>query len=349
MKNQLSGFRNFLLSLMALFFVACAAPEVKKVDLVWPLPPEQPRIKYLRSFESSNDVEVETASQKLLSTLLGESELGMGLGKPYGVFANKDRVLVSDTGIGKVIVFDVKNAKFFHIGMSGKGILSKPIGVATDAGENIYVTDTDQDRVIVFDKDGKFLNAIGEKGTFEQPTGIAVNDALNRLYVLDTKKSQLFIYTKDGKQVSVIGKRGDGDGEFNFPTNVFVGRSGKVYVSDSMNFRVQIFDAEGKFIRKFGQVGDTAGMFSRPKGIAVDSEEHIYVVDAAFNNVQIFSEEGQILLFFGEMGNNPGQFWLPAGMHIDDQDRIYVADQYNKRINVFQYLKSPPVPAPEKK
>lgn len=348
MNNPLSCCKGLLLILISFFFIACAGPEVKKeVELVWPLPPEQPRIKYLRSFESSTDVEPETASQKLLTSLLGESEVGMGLGKPYGVVANKDRVLVSDTGIGKVIVFDIKNAKFFHIGMTGKGILSKPIGIATDAGGNIYVTDTDQDRVIVFDKEGKFFNAIGEKGTFEQPTGIAINDALNRLYVLDTKKSQLFIHTKDGKQVAVIGRRGEGDGEFNFPTNLFVSRTGKVYVSDSMNFRIQVFDAEGKFIRKFGQVGDTPGMFSRPKGIAVDSEEHVYVVDAAFNNVQIFSDEGQILMFFGEMGNKPGQFWLPAGMHIDDQDRIYVADQYNKRINVFQYLKSPP--APEKK
>jgi DNA-binding beta-propeller fold protein YncE len=332
---------------MASFFIACAAPEVKKVDLVWPLPPDEPRIKFLRSFESSTDVEKETTSQKLLTTLLGESELGMGLGKPYGVTANRDRVLVSDTGIGKVVVFDVKNAKFFHVGMSGKGILSKPIGLATDAGGNIYVSDTDQDRIIVFDKDGKYLNAIGEKGTFEQPTGIALNDALNRLYVLDTKKSQLFIYTKDGKQVAIIGTRGGGDGEFNFPTNICVGKSGKVYVSDSMNFRVQIFDAEGKFIGKFGTVGDSPGMFSRPKGIAVDSEGHIYVVDAAFNNVQIFSEDGQILLFFGELGNQPGQFWLPAGMFIDGDDKIYVADQYNKRINVFQYLKKSG--APEKK
>jgi DNA-binding beta-propeller fold protein YncE len=64
------------------------------------------------------------------------------------------------------------------------------------------------------------------------------------------------------------------------------------------------------------------------------------VDDSAFNNVQVFNEDGQILMFFGEMGNKPGQFWLPAGMYIDADDKIYVADQYNKRINVYQYLKS---------
>jgi DNA-binding beta-propeller fold protein YncE len=332
--------RNIVLVIMALLLVACGAPDVKKdVDLVWPLPPDEPRIKYLRTFESSLDVEESTSSQKLLTSLLGESEVGMGMSKPYGVYGGGERVIVTDTGLGRAIVFDIKNKKYFHIGLEGKGILSKPIGVAVDKEGAIYISDTAQDRVIIYDKDGKFKDAIGKKGTFGQPTGLAVNDTLGRLYIVDTYKHQLFIYKKDGTPISVVGARGSSEGEFNYPTNIFIGKTGMIYVSDSMNFRVQIFNADGKFIRKFGKVGDGLGMFSRPKGIAVDSDGHIYVVDAAFNNVQIFNEEGQILMFFGEMGNKPGQFWLPAGMYIDADDKIYVADQYNQRINVFQYLK----------
>jgi DNA-binding beta-propeller fold protein YncE len=334
-------YRNIVPVIMALLLVSCAAPDVKKeADLVWPLPPDEPRIRYLRTYESSLDVEESTSSEKLLTSLLGESEVGMGMSKPYGVYGGGERVIVTDTGLGRAIVFDIKNKKYFHIGLEGKGILSKPIGVAVDKEGSIFISDTAQDRVVIYDKDGKFKDAIGKKGTFGQPTGLAVNDALGRVYIVDTNKHQIFIYKKDGTQISIIGQRGSADGEFNYPTNIFVGKTGKVYVSDSMNFRVQVFDADGKFLKKFGQVGDVPGMFSRPKGIAVDSEGHIYVVDAAFNNVQIFNEDGQILMFFGEMGNKPGQFWLPAGMYIDDQDRVYVADQYNKRINVFQYLKS---------
>jgi DNA-binding beta-propeller fold protein YncE len=332
--------KNIVPVIMTLLLMSCAAPEVQKVDLVWPLPPDEPRIRYLRTFESSADVEESTSSQKLLTALLGESEVGMGMSKPYGVYGGGDRVIVTDTGLGRAIVFDIRNKKYFHIGMEGKGILSKPIGVAVDKEGSIFISDTAQDRVIIYDKDGKFKDTIGQKGTFGQPTGLAVNDALGRIYIVDTNKHQIFIYKKDGTQISIIGQRGTDDGEFNYPTNIFVDKTGKVYVSDSMNFRIQVLDADGKFLKKFGQVGDSPGMFSRPKGIAVDSEGHIYIVDAAFNNVQIFNQDGQILMFFGEMGNKPGQFWLPAGMHIDAEDRIYVADQYNKRINVFQYLKS---------
>ncbi|MHC4930025.1 MAG: hypothetical protein ACYTFU_10220 [Planctomycetota bacterium] len=39
-------------------------------------------------------------------------------------------------------------------------------------------------------------------------------------------------------------------------------------------------------------------------------------------------------------GHGPGQFWLPAGIFIGANDRIYVADTFNKRIQVFEFLKT---------
>jgi hypothetical protein len=42
---------------------------------------------------------------------------------------------------------------------------------------------------------------------------------------------------------------------------------------------------------------------------------------------------------FGQEGHGPGEFWLPAGICIDVHDRIYVADSYNKRVQIFEFLK----------
>ena len=47
----------------------------------------------------------------------------------------------------------------------------------------------------------------------------------------------------------------------------------------------------------------------------------------------------RLLLAFGREGHGPGEFWLPAGIHIDAKDRIWVADSYNRRVQVFQYLR----------
>ncbi len=331
----------FLIQLIILCIIlpSCAGPQrTKEFELYWPLPPEEPRIKWVNWLRGSEDVTEETAGKKLINTILGEREQSEWLRKPYGVHASEGRIYVSDTALGKVAVFDFRDKKIFFLGEQGPGILSKPIGIATDKEGNIYVTDTNQDRAVVYYHNGEFSHALGKKGQFEQPVGIAVNDALERVYVVDMKNHKIQVFNKKGEFLFEFGRRGQEDGEFNFPSNIFIDKQGKVYVADSMNFRVQIFNEDGKFLSKFGEIGDIPGKFARPKGIAVDSEGHIYVVDAAFNNVQIFDREGQLLLFFGQMGRAPGMFWLPAGMYIDKDDKIYVADQYNSRVDIFQYL-----------
>jgi DNA-binding beta-propeller fold protein YncE len=62
-------------------------------------------------------------------------------------------------------------------------------------------------------------------------------------------------------------------------------------------------------------------------------------VDGLFDNIQIFDKDFRLLMAFGGPGNGYGQFWLPAGIYIDPNDTIYVSDNYNKRIQIFQYLK----------
>jgi DNA-binding beta-propeller fold protein YncE len=313
---------------------------VKKqvANIVWPLPPDPPRIKYQKAIYSLDDVKGRGFFQGLKEFIIG-GEGNQSIAKPYGVHAHKGKLYVADTVLRVVLVFDMKLGKMHYLGESGNGMLAKPIDVTTDKDDNVYVSDSGQNRIAVFDKDRKFVLGIGKKGELERPGGIAVNNQLNRLYVTDIKGHKITVFDLKGKLLFNFGVRGVEDSQFNFPVSIAVDKEGKVYVVDSMNFRVQVFDAEGKFLRKFGKAGDIYGAFARPKGIAVDSEGHIYIVDAAFNNVQIFDQEGKLLLFFGNMGYKPGELWLPAGIGIDENDMIYVADQYNHRIALYQFLK----------
>jgi len=74
--------------------------------------------------------------------------------------------------------------------------------------------------------------------------------------------------------------------------------------------------------------------------VAVDSDGNIYVADAGFDNIQVFSSQGRLLLYFGRSGQAPGEFWTPSGLYIDSKDRLYVADAYNRRVQIFQYVKT---------
>jgi sugar lactone lactonase YvrE len=73
--------------------------------------------------------------------------------------------------------------------------------------------------------------------------------------------------------------------------------------------------------------------------VAIDSDQHIYTVDANFDNYQIFNSKGQLLLYVGKTGSKYGQFFMPNGIFIDHEDRIYVSDSYNRRVQIFQYVK----------
>lgn len=334
----------------AVCLAGCASgpqKEQKDAEVVWPLPPDAPRIKYITSYSVASQVEQKKVGGLLADALLGTDETSnKGIAKPYGVTVDREgRLYVADTDLGKVAVFDFVEKKFRLLGQEGVGVLSKPVGVATDSAGRVYVTDVSQDRAIVFDKTGNYLFGVGKKGQLEQPVGIALNEKLGRIYIVDTKKHNVNVFSvKDGEFLFDFGERGHQPGEFNYPTNVAVGPDNRVYVMDTLNFRVQVFDQDGKFIFKFGEVGDAFGSFSKPKGIALDSEGHVYVTDAAFNNIQIFNDKGQLLLFFSSLGGGRGENWGPAGMFIDQNDRIYVADQYNRRVNVYQYLSEKSAP-----
>lgn len=311
--------------------------------LLWPPPPERPRIRYLATYRGVDDFKTRK-TPRWKSALLGEDDSALRLSdtmvKPYGIAVSPDGLLyVADTAARRVFVFDPDRKTVSFVGeKSGNGKLTKPIGVAVDAEGKVFVADATLNRVFGYLRDGSVAIAIGGDGELKSPSGLAVDRANQRLYVADSMRHQVLCFsTVDGSHVRTIGERGGDPGNFNFPTNLFVDAAGQVYVADTLNFRVQIFDGQGRFVRTFGTQGDTPGTLNRPKGIAVDSEGHVYVADTSFNNFQIFDGEGQLLLSVGSAGRGSGEFLLPAGLYIDVLDRIYVADQGNSRVQVFQY------------
>lgn len=320
-----------------------AAVKASPANPVWPLPPEQPRIRYLRSYRSVEDFQKKKDSRwkRLLLGTDPAARLPEALIKPYGVAVSKSgRVYVTDTAARRVFAFDAEQRVVDFVGDSGLGKVAKPIGVAVDDSQDrVFVADATLKRIFGYGPDGQLAVAIGTEGEFENPSGLAADSKLQRIYLADSKKHQVFCYSSvDGRLIQTIGTRGTGPGEFNFPTNLFVDAQSRLYVADTLNFRVAIFDSEGKFLKAIGSHGDTPGKLNRPKGVGVDSEGHIYVADTSFNNFQIFDQDGQLLLFVGVAGRDAGEFLLPAGLFVDSQDHVYVVDQGNARVQMFEYL-----------
>jgi DNA-binding beta-propeller fold protein YncE len=312
--------------------------------LVWPLPPDQPRIRYLTSYHGVHDFTTKKPG-RWKTLLLGDEDPSLKpsdiMVKPYGLAVSDDgRVYVSDTAARRVFAFDPDAKTVSFVGETGFGKLTKPIGVAVDDEGKIFVADATLNRVFAYAPDGHVVLTMGREDELKAPSGLAADRLNKRIYVADASLHHIVCYSSvDGTWLKTIGQRGQEPGNFNFPTNLFVDGKGRLYVTDTMNFRIQVLDADGAVLHVFGAQGDTGGSLNRPKGVGVDSEGHIYVADTSFNNFQVFDETGRLLLFVGTGGREPGEFLLPAGLYVDARDRIYVADQGNSRVQVFQYLK----------
>ncbi|OGQ55188.1 MAG: hypothetical protein A3J24_05335 [Deltaproteobacteria bacterium RIFCSPLOWO2_02_FULL_53_8] len=329
-KRSISRF--FILLVAGILTYGCAAPPLP--DLIWPIPPDEPRIKYVKQLTDTESLKEKSAATELL---IG-SESAEPLKKPNGVFVDSTgKVYVTDTARSEIMKLDTVSKQGAII---GSRLLSKPIGVVADDKGRVFVADSDNKKVWIFTAEGNISDEFLKPDTpFKRPSGIAIDSILKLLYVTDTYDHHIRVFDLETlKQKSIIGWRGREDGLFNYPSFLTVAPNGNIVVSDTQNGRIQIFDSEGRFLRRFGEFGDAPGMFARPKGVAVDSEGHIYVVDAAFNNVQIFDDEGRILMAFSGYGVGRGEMILPAGIAIDKDDYIYVVDSWGRRVEVFEFL-----------
>jgi DNA-binding beta-propeller fold protein YncE len=327
--------------------------------LVWPLPPDVPRIKFLQEVMGEERPQVPAGQkapkkrQSWMDRVAGLQTTDTGalkrdfrhiLGKPYGIGVDsKGRVYVADSFVSAVFVFDLETHQTKLIRNGTEGKFGTIIGLTVDNADRVFVVDALMHRVAVFNPDWKLETYFGDDD-LEHPGGVAIDEENRFLYVVDTGKQRLAVFDADNfKFLRALGgppkSVGDEDpGTFSKPSNVAVDGEGLVYVTDTMNNRVEIFDADGNFISMFGKAGDGPGNFARPKGIAIDSDGHIWVADAFTNRIQLFDREGHLLAFFGTGGNLPGQFSVPSGVYVDKQNRAFVTEQMGGRLQVFRYF-----------
>jgi ferredoxin len=115
-----------------------------------------------------------------------------------------------------------------------------PVGIAIDQQDRVYVADTHNCRVQVFDRDGVFLRAWGECGDLDGqlncPQGIAISPA-GDVFVADTFNNRIQQFTADGEWIATMGCAAD----FWLPCGIAFDPWGAMCVADTMNNRVVFF------------------------------------------------------------------------------------------------------------
>lgn len=316
-------------------------PGIEKAQLIWPLPPDKPRVKFLQ--ELSNNFDIEPRKKKSwVDKMVGNADPNTTelFEKPAGIATDsRGRVIFASTQRSLVFIIDQGQKTITRLQGDRGIIFQTPLGVAVDARDNIFVSDPLQHMVLKFDSGGHLLATMGGKEGIKNPTFMAIDEKRRRLYIVDSHLHQVLVFDLDTLELKDrVGKRGEKNGEFNFPVGIGIGPDGSFAVTDTGSCSVQVFSPDYKFLRRFGTRGDRPGDLTRPKGVAIDDEGNYWVVDAAFNNFQIFSPKGALLMWVGQFGNVPGAFNLPMGIFIDKNRKVYVSDQLNHRVQIFQFL-----------
>lgn len=210
------------------------------------------------------------------------------------------------------------------------GSFSEPIGMDVDAAGNIYVVDSPQHRIQVFNSSGAFVREWGSQGAgnglFNYPYGVAVYGST--VYVSDTVNDLVQVFDTSG---TFIGQFGSG---LPGPTGIAVDSSGNVYVANG-NHNVKKFSATGTYLATIGGQTAAQGDIFLPMGIAFGPDDRLYVASSSRNSISVFTTDGTFLGKWGSLGSGDGEFNRPVGVTVDSSNNVYVLDAGNYRVQKF--------------
>jgi len=213
--------------------------------------------------------------------------------------------------------------------------LNKPMDV-TKIGEFVYVSDTNNKQVQVFDQSGTSVFKFGKEGTakgeFKFPYGIA-GDKAGNIYVADLYNGNISIFDSKGKFLKY----------FNTKEKVLKSPGGlrifdeKVYVTDIKANKLFVFNLDGKKLMEIGGPGVDEGKFIAPNAVTVDNDNQIYVTDSGNNRVEVFTKEGKFIKIINGSKDGKGEPTLlnPRGVGVDSKGNVYIVNNLSHNIYAF--------------
>jgi DNA-binding beta-propeller fold protein YncE/4-amino-4-deoxy-L-arabinose transferase-like glycosyltransferase len=247
--------------------------------------------------------------QKLTPNGEAEAAWEQGFYEPWDVAVAPDgTIYVADTWNHMIQRLDANGnrlnawgtfGQYTQGGNVGQNAFYGPRGIAIGAGGQVYVADTGNKRIQVFEPDGQFAFMWGGGGTqtgyLDEPVGVAIGPN-GEVYVADTWNRRIQVFSQTGiflRQWPIDGwDAGLSEDRAYLAAEekpyLAVDKNGYVYVTDPGYFRVLVFDSEGNYVLSFGKYGYDESSFTLPTGIAVAEDGSIYVADAQSDRVLVF-------------------------------------------------------------
>ena len=226
----------------------------------------------------------------------------------------------------------------FEITGPGKGdapSFVRPLSAAWAPNGDIYVSDTGNHRVCVFNPAGRFIREFGRQksprvggvdaSTLDQPAGIVVGPDGN-VYVADVSGGAVVVFDPRGKYVRRIRPATEGATRQRrwAPTAVSVSRN-LIYATDAAG--VAVFSAGGSLKYRFDSTRKGAP-FAYPNGIVVRSDGTLVVSDTNNGRVVALEATGSPLWVVGPSEASRRIIGLPRGLAVANDGSVLVADAF---------------------
>ena len=210
-------------------------------------------------------------------------------GGPTGIATDGEGNVYVTSDDHKLQKFNRRGEVVKSVGKKGEnfGEFKNPFNVQYH-NHHVYVCDSDNGRVQVFDSNLNFVRSFGDgPDQLEGPMDIDF-DSQGNIYVVDFEKNQVLVFSEDGQYLCHFGQWWDeGEDELSGPAGLCVSRD-YVYVTEYYNNRVTVFCTSGEFVHSFGKKGSDRGELDSPYGIAIDQDGFVLVSDTDNSRIQVF-------------------------------------------------------------
>jgi tripartite motif-containing protein 71 len=217
----------------------------------------------------------------------------------------------------------------------GDGEFFHPQAVCTDEDDHIYVADTNNHRIQVFNVDGSFLYKFGKEGSqagkFNDPMAICMGSGEHRdcIVIADYWNERVVIVKKNGDHVRSIPCGGCTNG-------VSVDSSNRIFVSK--NYYISVWDWNGQHIFSFGSQGSQDGQFEYARKSCIDKERGIiFIADQYNNRIQLFDLQGTFMGKIGSEGSSIAQLNRSTSVGLDSLGNLIIADSRNHRLSAWSW------------
>lgn len=209
--------------------------------------------------------------------------------------------------------------------------LKSPIDIAIAKDGTVFIADTENHRIQVFDQYGNFINHFGEfgeaDGQLNYPVSIAL-DNQNNVYIVDLLNQRIQVFDIDGNFKKHLLEH---NSSVVFPTGLTIDSDDFIYVIDKFDQKIKKLNEDGDLVLSFGSLDGEKGHLNYPLSVAINSLGDIIVADTGNGRVQVFNNQGQPKFSF------EGYFSAPSGIALGSNDRLFISDPMNGRVIVTSF------------